>query len=68
MNMPCTNEPRIAVLESKMDGIASSISSLTSAIEKLALALAKIEGGNSLGKWALPIIVSIALVLLTKIG
>ena len=68
MSEPCTNEARIAVLESKMDGIASSISGLTSAIERLTVALAKIEGGSSLGRWALPLIVSVGLVLINKIG
>ena len=68
MSLPCTNESRIAVLESKMDGMSTSISSLTTAIEKLTVALAKIEGGSSLGRWALPIIVSVALVLINKVG
>lgn len=68
MTEPCTNESRIAVLENLARDFKEALAKNTEASTKLAIVLARMEGGNKLGAWALPIVVTLFIFLVNYKG
>ncbi len=74
MNMPCTNEARIAVMENTLKNIEPILVENTKAINNLSVVLAGMQGGAKAGGWMLNIlapmigggVISLVIILLTK--